>query len=116
MDPLAQIIGHPHNGGRRQGGAAVKACGGREDFSDSTNARPVVLIPSDVATNRPNTSGSGSTCTTSACSPLQRGEKERVTSPSNETPTAISRSQGVSKRYCSALPSPNRPSTPSDSA
>src|SRR4030081_3831936 len=57
------------------GGTVVRRddCGDRPAFSDSTNARLDVVTPSDVATNRPNADGSGSTWTTSACSPCQRG-------------------------------------------
>src|SRR5258708_29649220 len=73
-------------------------CGDRPAFSDSTNARLDVVIPTDVPTNRPNADGSGSTWTTLACNPCQRGENERVTRPSNATPTAINRSHGAPKR------------------
>src|SRR6516164_9643812 len=77
-------------GGVGAGTAGLReGCGSGPLSSDSTNARAVVVIPSDVATNRPKADGSGSTWTTSAFSPVQRGENERVTRPSNETPTAI---------------------------
>src|SRR5262249_31523925 len=112
LSPPRSGIADDDGGGR---GALREGFGGRLDARDSTNARPDVAIPSDVATNRPNADGSGSTWTTSAFSLFQRGENERVVRPPNETPTAINKSHGVSKRYSSALPSPNKPSTPRDS-
>src|ERR1700741_3371128 len=76
----------------------VDGCGAGPLPKDSTNVRLDAVIPMDVATNRPNAAASGSTWTTSAFNPPQRGENERVTKPSKETPTAINRSLGVSNR------------------
>ena len=74
-----------------------------------------MVTPSDVATKRPKADGSGSTWMTSAFSPLQRGENARRGQAVERDADGDQQIARAPNRYSSARPSPNRPSTPSDS-